>query len=244
MPRRFRLLGPVLLTPAAIAAGAWLWSRWGYRVRTSERAVRRAPDAPVDTPEAGAPDMQTEAEGEGARFHRTYTVTVRGSELAPADVIAAIEADIQSFVPVELARFEKTEGAERTIAVGDEYDIHISSPWDGPVRVVERDATSFTFGTREGHLEAGQIRFRAAPHEAHEGGLRFTIESWARSRDALVDLAYDGLGVAKAAQQGMWTFFCRHVAEVSGGETVGEIEVVTEREAPPDEDPEAAPDEA
>ncbi len=29
----------------------------------------------------------------------------------------------------------------------------------------------------------------------------------------------------------MWTYFCRRVAEESGGETVGEIEVTTEREA-------------
>ena len=46
--------------------------------------------------------------------------------------------------------------------VGDEFTIRIPGPWDGPVRAVEVDATSFGFVTLEGHLEAGRIRFGAA----------------------------------------------------------------------------------
>ena len=32
----------------------------------------------------------------------------------------------------------------------------------------------------------------------------------------------------------MWTFFCERVAEASGGERMGEIRVLTERERPDD----------
>ena len=177
--------------------------------------------------------MQREEEGEGPRFHRTYRVTIKGATVTSAGLIDLILDDIQAFVPDELARFEKVRGKADTFAVGDEFDIHISSPWDGPVRVIDRDASSFTFGTLEGHMEAGQIRFRAEPHDAFERGMRFTIESWARSRDGLVDLVYDDLKLAQAAQQAMWTFFCTRVVEASGGEAVGEVEVITEREAPP-----------
>lgn len=237
--RRPRLLGPILLTPAALAAGAgvalWLWKRWGYPVRTHQRDVRHAPEAPFDPPRTvpGRPEIQPEEEGTGPRFHRIYSVTIQGAALSPSELMDQVRADLQAFVPDELARFEKVRGDASAFAVGDEYHIHITAPWDGPVRVIESDATSFAFGTLEGHLEAGQIQFRAEPHDAYEEGMRFTIESWARSRDALVDLAYDDLKLAKAAQQGMWTFFCSRVVDTSGGEAIGEVDVITEREADP-----------
>ncbi|GAB5534446.1 MAG: hypothetical protein Rubg2KO_06950 [Rubricoccaceae bacterium] len=235
MHRRF--LGPLVLTPAALAAGAglavWFWKRWGYPVRTHERDVQRAPDPPIPEPTGASSDREAQSveEGTGPQFHRTYRVTIRNAGVAPEELIGHIQADIQTFVPNELARFEKVKGDASSFTVGDEFDIHITSPWDGPVRVIDQDASSFTFGTLEGHLEAGQIRFSAGPHDAFEGGLRFTIESWARSRDALVDLAYDDVGLAKAAQQAMWTFFCQQVVDASGGERVGEVEVSTERES-------------
>ena len=224
-----RLLGPLFLAPAAGVA-YWLWRRWSYPVRERSRAVAAAPPPPIHpAPEApGDRPLQTSVEGTGPSFHRTYRVSVAGPTLTPEALIEHVQADIQAFVPDELARFEKVKGDEGTFAVGDEFDIHISSPWDGPVRVIERGPSSFAFGTLEGHMEAGQIEFRAEPIE---GRLRFTIESWARSRDAAVDLVYDDLGLAKAAQRGMWTFFCKRVAEACGGEIVGEIDVVTEREA-------------
>ena len=229
--RYSRLLGPVVLAPAAAGVAYWLWRRWGYPVRVLDRAVPSPPSPPIHpAPEApGDRPLQTSVEGTGPRFHRTYRVSVAGPTLTPEALIEHIQADIQAFVPDELARFEKVKGAEDGFRVGDEFDIHISSPWDGPVRVIECGDRSFAFGTLDGHMEAGQIEFRAEMHD--EDRLRFTIESWARSRDAAVDLVYDDLGLAKAAQQGMWTFFCKQVAKASGGETVGEIEVVTEREA-------------
>ena len=45
--------------------------------------------------------------------------------------------------------------------VGDEYVVRMPGPWDGPVRVVEVTPTSFRLATLDGHLEAGQIEFRA-----------------------------------------------------------------------------------
>ena len=237
--RRHRAL---VAAPAVLAAGAafgvWAWRRWGYPVRSETREVDHAPAPPVSPPPdpAGRARVQPEAEGVGPRFHRRYAVDVARSTRTPDQVIAAIARDVQRFVPDELAVFKKTKGAPATLAVGDEYDIEIRSPWDGPVRVVEATPTRFTLATLEGHMEAGQIRFEASEHPAEPGALRFTIESWARSADPAVDLAYDGLGVAKGAQQAMWTFFCERVAESCGGQRIGEIRVTTEREAKPDED--------
>lgn len=223
-------LTTVLLTPTALAAGAalglWLYKRWGYAVDAEEHTVARV-DAP---PEADGPGIQNSASGAGPRFHRTYRVRIAGAALSPEAIIARIGEDFAPFVAPEVARFEKTAGAEGTLSAGDEYLVHINGPWDGPVRVVEVEPTRFVLATLEGHMEAGQIEFRAEEAGA-SGETRFTIESWARSRDALVDVAYDDLSVGKKAQQAMWTYFCRRVAEESGGETVGEIEVTTEREA-------------
>ncbi len=135
-------------------------------------------------------------------------------------------------MPDEIAVFEKTTGDDGVLAVGDEYDITIRSPWDGPVRVVEVGPTRFTLATLEGHMEAGQIRFEAAEHPTAPGALRFSIESWARSPTALVDLVYDGSGSPRQAQQAMWTFFCERVADDCGGQKMGDIRVLTERDRP------------
>jgi hypothetical protein len=102
----------------------------------------------------------------------------------------------------------------------------MAAPWDGPVRVVRRTPCSFRFATLDGHLEAGQIEFRAAP--APEG-LRFEIESWARSADRLSDLLYHRLRMAKEIQLHMWTSFIERVAAASGGRLTGGIEIHTRR---------------
>lgn len=250
MSQRRSRLAFVVLTRTALAAGAalglWLYKRWGYRVRSNETDVALI-DAP---PEADGPGIQHAVEGEGPRFHRRYCVRIQAPTLTPEELMAEIGADISPFVSEEVARFEKTRGHPDRLAPGDEFMVHIRAPWNGPVRVVEVEPTMFRLATLEGHMEAGQIEFRAvlappraAPPEASgEDGpsaseapgkhdLLFTIESWARSRDAVVDLVYDGVGAGKAAQQLMWTFFCSRVAEACGGKIVGEIEVHTEREA-------------
>ena len=229
--------GPVFLRSAAVAGGAALglalWRRWAIPVREVTRDVDRAPAPPVtpDVEPAGRPEIQREADGTGARFHRRYEVDVADATKSPEELVACIGADIQDYVPGELAVFKKTVGAPGRLAVGDEFDIEIRSPWDGPVRVVEAEPTRFTLATLDGHMEAGQIRFAAARHPAQDGALRFSIESWARSADAAVDLVYDELGLAKAGQTAMWTFFCERVAEDCGGRRLGEVRVLTEREA-------------
>lgn len=228
----------VFLLPPALAAGAavgwWLYKRWGYPVHADEREVAHV-EAP---PEAEGPGLQHAEGGAGPRFHRRYSVRVREAEWSPEQLIADVGADFGPYVAPELARFERETGDEGRLSPGDEFLVHINGPWNGPVRVVESEPARFVLATREGHMEAGQIEFRAEPlpptgGASGSGGLLFTIESWARSRDELVDVAYDDLGVAKGAQQAMWTFFCEQVATRAGGEIDGEVEVLTEREAAP-----------
>ena len=249
MNRRTRsLLVSTAALGAAAAAGTWLYKRWGYRVRHTQRDVAHAPDPPPTEKHEppGRARIQTEDDGAGARFHRRYEVDIEATSKTPQALIACIGEDIQAFVPDEIAVFEKTVGVPDRLAVGDEFDIEIRSPWDGPVRVVEAEPERFTLATLEGHLEAGQIRFAAMDHPTAPGALRFAIESWARSRDGVVDFVYDELGLAKSAQQAMWTFFCERVADSCGGGRMDDIRVLTEREPveedAEDEDPDDTPE--
>jgi len=91
---------------------------------------------------------------------------------------------------------------------------------------VEATPLSFRLVTLAGHLEAGQIEFRAAPAD---DGLSFCIESWARSGDRLSNLLYHHLRMAKEIQLHMWSSFLERVAEVAGGRLCGGIEIVTRR---------------
>ncbi|HYE95111.1 MAG TPA: DUF1990 family protein [Rubricoccaceae bacterium] len=229
--------GLAVLGGVALAVG--LWRRWGFpvrhRVREVDELTGQPEPLPADCPPEETP-VQAPEDGAGAAFHRRYWVDIEGATLSAEALMAKVQADPGAFSPVEIARFEKTKGEEGQLAVGDEFFIHITSPWNGPVRTTRVTPTSFTFCTLEGHLEAGQIRFSLKPHLTDPDVLRFTIESWARSRDALVDFAYDKLLVARTAQQAMWTFYCERIVEASGGRRRGDIEVVTERAPAPDED--------
>jgi hypothetical protein len=99
-------------------------------------------------------------------------------------------------------------------------------PWDGPVRVVDVQPTSFRLVTLAGHLEAGQIEFTAAQDGDR---LVFRIESWARSGDRLSDLLYDRLRMAKEIQLHMWTSLLERVARMAGGRMSGGIDIDTRR---------------
>ncbi len=233
MTRRSRAL---LLSTTGLAVGAalgtWLVRRWRYPVRVVERDVERLPDSPplptIETP--GRAAVQAEADGVGPRFHRRYEIDIEAPTKTPEELMHCIGENIQAYVPGEIAVFSKETGDETTLAVGDEYAIEIRSPWNGPVRVAEVAPRRITLVTLEGHMEAGQIRFEAADHPRQPDALRFSIESWARSRDGLVDFVYDELGLAKAVQQAMWTYFCERVADDCGGQRMSEVRVLTERE--------------
>ncbi|WP_344592192.1 DUF1990 family protein [Actinomadura vinacea] len=135
--------------------------------------------------------------------------------------------DLNVASPMEFAVFDKISGAGPRLDLGDEYDVHMPGPWNCPVRVVELDPLSFRFATLEGHVEAGEIEFRAT--DTREGDVVFTIESWSRSGDRLADVLYDRLHIAKEMQLHMWTHFCSRVGELSGGRVISKVEVHTER---------------
>ena len=203
---------------------------WRYMWRTTPVHRSEEPGGPEDLPEEWERDQaangsQPLSEGSGDMLHRRYTVRMTGSPMSPAGLMAVVTADLNRQAP-EVAVFRKTRGADEGLRRDDELVVRMPGPWDGPVRVTSRDATSFRFETLQGHLEAGEIEFRTA----RDGDLLvFEIESWARAADRLSDLLYNRLRLAKEIQFNMWTHFCIRVARHCGGRLQGGVTVRTRR---------------
>ena len=171
--------------------------------------------------------------GYGATFHRIYSVKITAEAEQIVAALLAVKSDLNQFSPQLLARFEKIKGISDELKNNDEYLIHITGPWDGPVRVSEVSQDSFRLVTLDGHLEAGEICFQIKSTETNQ--YTFEIESLARSRDAIVDFVYDKIPIAKLAQTEMWTQYClnfaKHVLKNETDEKIElpEVHVLTEK---------------
>jgi uncharacterized protein (UPF0548 family) len=89
---------------------------------------------------------------------------------------------------------------------------------------VRREDASFRLATLDGHLEAGEIEFRA---NTDGDCLHFEIESWARAGDRMSALLYNNLRLAKEIQLNMWSHFCIRAARMAGGRPQGGITIQT-----------------
>jgi uncharacterized protein (UPF0548 family) len=184
-----------------------------------------AADAPPPLPPGTDPDeLQGVEDGAGRFFRRIYRTRIVGSTLAPAELMERITTDLDRVAPSEFATFQEIGEETAGLAVGDRYVVRMPGPWDGPVRVVAVGPTSFRLATLPGHLEAGQIEFRAS---ADHRSLWFEIESWARSGDRFSDLLYDRLRISKEVQLHMWSSVLRRVIGLTEGRMEGGIVIVT-----------------
>jgi hypothetical protein len=225
-PSSSRRLRAASRWPAGIALTSWRYMWRTTPMHRSEVLGELPGDGPPVLPEGVAhDDIQAPAAGFGPLFHRMYRGCIRGTRVGPEELVARITEDLDRVAPTEFVSFTKVLGDERAMAVGDEYVVRMPGPWDGPVRVIERTATSFRFVTLIGHLEAGQIRFTAQRDEL----LEFRIESWARAGDRLSNLLYDHLRMSKEIQLHMWTSVIERVARLAGGRLHGGIEIRTRR---------------
>jgi Domain of unknown function (DUF1990) len=219
-------LGIVLHWPIGLAVVTWryLWRTTVVRRREEEGGPQ---DLPPPLPAGVDLDrIQGIEDGVGALLRRCYAVRIVDARTSPEEAVAQLAGDPNSAAPAGAAVFVKTEGAPGQMTVNDEYVVRMPGPWDGPVRVVRCTPTSFRFVTLRGHLEAGQIEFRAR-YEGEE--LVFEIESRARPGDRLSNLLYNHLLLAKEIQLNLWTETCLGVARNSGGRLRGGVRVTTRR---------------
>jgi uncharacterized protein DUF1990 len=210
--------------PAGIAIVSWRYMWRTIPLHRSEETGTRAdlPDLPYDSSGFAERHQPLDA-GVGPMLHRSYAVRIAGSSVAPSALIDLVSARLNQASP-EMAVFRKTQGAPGALREGDEFIVRMPGPWDGPVRVVRREENSFRLATLAGHLEAGEIEFRAEPDG---DAVRFEIESWARAGDRLSALLYNKLRLAKEIQLNMWSHFCVRTAALAGGRPRGGITIRT-----------------
>jgi uncharacterized protein (UPF0548 family) len=215
-----------LFRPLGVALASWryIWSitpmhRWTMTGSWPE-------DAPPALPEGFEhPDLQTWEDGVGPLLHRIYRTRFTASPMGPKELIRRLAEDMNVVAPTEFASFQKPEG-EGSMEEEDDYIVRMPGPWDGPVTVVAVDETSFRLATLQGHLEAGQIEFRAGEDYR---GVVFEIESWARNGDRLSDLLYTRLRISREVQLHMWASVLRNVVDLAEGKMVGGIVITTRR---------------
>jgi hypothetical protein len=234
LPRR---LFEMVTWPAGVTLTSWvyIWRTTPIHRRELEGSLEA--DLP---PAIGAPvslaGVQRPQDGSGPLFRRIYTGRICGSQWNAEGLMDRLHADPNLVAPLALARFRKTAGPAWRMELGDEFVVRMPGPWDGPIRVVEVTPTSFRFATLRGHLEAGQIEWRARD----EGDqLVFQIESWARAGDRVSALLHDRLRMAKEVQLHMWTSVVEKVTARTNGRLDHGIDIETHRVAP--EGFEAAP---
>jgi hypothetical protein len=226
--RRVRLtIAPTLRWPAGV-----LLTAWAYMWRTTPIWRRNTDGAwPADGPPPlgdgiSRAGIQRPEDGAGPLFRRRYRARIVGAKAGAEALIAAAQANPDAFAPGTLAHFRKQVGDDGAMRVGDEFVVHMPGPWNGPVRVVETAPASFRFATLDGHLEAGQIEWRARDED---GAVVFEIESWARGGDRLSSFLHDRLKMAKEVQLHMWTRVLERAAKRLDGRLERGIEIDTRR---------------
>jgi uncharacterized protein (UPF0548 family) len=187
-------------------------------------------DAPPNLPDdADHDELQRLEDGVGPLVHRIYRTRIVGSPLAPEQLMVHMSENLDSVAPSEFATFQKLEGDKGRLDTGHCYVVRMPGPWDGPVRVVVADATSFRLATLPGHLEAGQIEFRVS---ADHRSLWFEIESWARNGSRLSDLLYSRLRISKEVQLHMWSSVLQRIVRLAEGKMEGGVVITTRTVAP------------
>jgi hypothetical protein len=213
--------------PVGIAVTSWSYVWRTTPIHRRERPGTRERDAPPPLPASGVSleEVQGPQHGAGPLFRRRYSGTVIDTDWTAERLIAAVGPDPGKVAPMSLARFQKSRGEDGQVALGDEWLVRMPGPWDGPVRVIATTSTSFRFATLDGHLEAGQIEWRA--RDEPDGGLTFEIESWARPGDRVSAIMHHRLRMAKEVQLHMWSSVVEQVRDFVGGRLADGIDIET-----------------
>ncbi|WP_234317299.1 DUF1990 domain-containing protein [Streptomyces sp. NRRL WC-3744] len=182
-------------------------------------------DLPPQLPaEAVDSRVQRAQDGWGPLFHRLFRVRIADADVRPDRLVEWVCCDFKRFVPSEVVDIHTGELADHGLDVGDELLVEMPGPWNGPVRVVHRDVDRLHLVTLRGHMEAGQVQFRA---REDDGLLVFEIELWACASSRLVHHLYSHLRLAKEIQLNMWVRFCLAAAAAAGGRLVDGVHIST-----------------
>ena len=205
----------------ALVTWRYVWSTLPlHRTQSWDSVPRRPPAIPPGVPTEG---IQEWSSGSGPAVHRLFRARIRDARADAATVIDAMSREFERLLPREVVRVHQHDPGGVTARVGEDLVVDMPGPWNGPVRVLVCDPTRLRLATLAGHLEAGQIEFRAS--DGHD--LVFEIEAWARPADWKVRALYTWLRLAKEIQLNMWVRVCQAAAHEAGGRLVDGVEICT-----------------
>jgi hypothetical protein len=212
--------------PAGIVITGWAYTWRVTPIHRRELAGELPRDAPPPLPPGtNTKGLQVPEDGQGSLLRRRYRVDIVDADRNAQELIAALREDPNQVAPWGLAHFQKSQGDNGRLELGDEYSVRMPGPWNGPVRVIEVTPTSWRLGTLDSHLEAGQIEWRA--RDRKHGVLRFEIESWSRPGDRLSNVLHHHLGMAKEVQLHMWTSVLEKTTRFVGGRMQDGVDIKT-----------------
>jgi hypothetical protein len=180
-------------------------------------------------------DLLPASRGAGPLLQRDYWAILAECDLKPSNVMARVKSRFCELPPSSLVRFVAADG----VKTGAELDIRIAPAQQCRVRVLHEDAQSLTFGTLEGHPEAGRITFGAYRNAA--GDLIFHIRSLARSATTAARVGF--LAIGDVMQTTTWTDFINNTAAALGARITDVVHADTREveERPEDEQPLQSP---
>lgn len=166
---------------------------------------------------SGRSALQSASRGAGPLYQRDYWAVIDRCRCRPSEVIELVTHRFAEFPPPDTVEFRRSGAADRPLDVGDDFAIHIRMAGICGVRVIHKDACSLTFGTLEGHPEAGRITFGAYRND--RGDVIFHIRSRARSKSVRHYLGFVTGG--DPMQTTTWTDFVNSVALTCGEGVIG-----------------------
>ncbi len=166
------------------------------------RNVLRVSDVP-----AGAVNLNVEGrrvigalQGFGQLWQKTYTLTLRGADVTPEEVVALWKRDFPVFHPPQSRFYPSLDGVEPGEIMLINASVQGMPVYTG-VMVLYSDDVSFTVMTAEGLPEAGWNTFSA--HEGEDGSTVVQIQSLARASDPIYEVGFRLFGSTE--QERIWT---------------------------------------
>ena len=189
----------------------------------SERQVSTSALPPELPDDLDDDRLQPLGSGTGPVFHRTFEVRIVDARADAGALMAVVLEDPGRLMPREVVRVRR-DGPTTPLRRNDEFVVDMPGPWNGPVRVVHAEPQRLHLVTLRGHLEAGQIEFRASQDGRQ---LRFEIEAWAQPANKRVELLYGRLRLAKEVQLNMWLRSCLGAARIAEGRVDDGVRIET-----------------
>ena len=156
-------------------------------------------------------------QGAGPLLQRDYWAIIDHCRYSPRELMELVATRFGEFAPEELVVFERAGEQASPLREGEELKVDIKGGGECQVRVIHRDAQSFTLATLPGHPEAGRITFGAYRNE--RGDVIFHIRSRARSGSPVIYVGFCTGG--EAMQTNTWTDFVNNVALSVGEGIIG-----------------------